>query len=80
MPLGGAAPEGAVSLLDARTAMVAPAFINAHTHVSDSVTKEIGFGQPFWEVIMPPDGLRHRVLRDTPREVLLAAMRDGLTT
>src|SRR5439155_612617 len=65
-------------VLDARRAIVAPAFLNAHTHVSDGILKEGGFGRPYWEVVMPPDGLRHRAFRETPLETVRAAMQDTL--
>lgn len=66
------------TVLDARHAIVAPAFINAHTHVSDGIIKEVGFGRDYWEVIMPPDGVRHRALRETAPDELAAAIGDAL--
>lgn len=74
----GRPPQQAGPVLDARDCLVAPAFINAHTHVSDAVMKDQGLGQPFWDLIMPPDGLRHRVLRATAPEALQAAITDVL--
>jgi cytosine/adenosine deaminase-related metal-dependent hydrolase len=65
-------------LLDARHGIVAPAFINAHTHVSDAVIKEVGFGRDYWDVIMPPDGVRHRALRETAPGDLAAGIGDAL--
>jgi cytosine/adenosine deaminase-related metal-dependent hydrolase len=65
-------------VLDARQAIVAPAFINAHTHVSDGIIKEVGFAQDYWDVIMPPDGLRHRALRETTPDDVAAAIGDAL--
>ena len=65
-------------VLDARHTIVAPAFINAHTHVSDGIIKEVGFGRDYWEVIMPPDGLRHRALKETTPDDVAAAMGDAL--
>lgn len=65
-------------VLDAREAIVAPAFINAHTHVSDGIIKEVGFGREYWDVIMPPDGLRHRALKETAPDEVAAAIGDAL--
>ena len=65
-------------VLDARHAIVAPAFINAHTHVSDGVIKEVGFGRDYWDVIMPPNGVRHRALRETTPDDLAAGIGDAL--
>jgi cytosine/adenosine deaminase-related metal-dependent hydrolase len=74
----GPAPDHAGPVLDARRAIVAPAFLNAHTHVSDGILKEGGFGRAYWEVVMPPDGLRHRAFRETPLDTVRAAMQDTL--
>ena len=65
-------------VLDARQAIVAPAFVNAHTHVSDGIIKEVGFGRDYWDVIMPPDGLRHRALKETTPADVAAAISDAL--
>jgi cytosine/adenosine deaminase-related metal-dependent hydrolase len=65
-------------VLDARQGIIAPAFINAHTHVSDGIIKEVGFGRDYWDVIMPPDGVRHRALRRTTPEAVARAMGDTL--
>jgi cytosine/adenosine deaminase-related metal-dependent hydrolase len=65
-------------VLDARQTILAPAFINAHTHVSDGIIKEVGFGRDYWDVIMPPDGLRHRALKETTPDDVAAAIGDAL--
>jgi cytosine/adenosine deaminase-related metal-dependent hydrolase len=65
-------------VLHAPHAIIAPAFINAHTHVSDGVIKEVGFGRDYWDVIMPPDGARHRALRETTPADLEAGIGDAL--
>lgn len=56
--------------LDASGMIICPAFLNAHTHVIDGFLKEVGFGMPYWEVFMPPDGLRHQALAATVPEVI----------
>lgn len=74
----GRAPDHAGPVLDARGTIVAPAFINGHTHVSDSIVKDVGFGQDYFDLVMPPDGVRFRALRDTPAPALEAAIGDTL--
>jgi cytosine/adenosine deaminase-related metal-dependent hydrolase len=74
----GRPPAQSGPVLDARDMLIAPAFVNAHTHVSDAVMKDQGFGQPFWDLVMPPDGLRHRILRNTAPDVLQSAIEDVL--
>ncbi len=68
--------------------IVLPAFINAHTHIGDSIAKEAGRGLTLEELVAPPDGLKHRLLRGADREEMVTAMRrtirfmrqDGTTT
>ena len=54
--------------------VILPAFVNAHTHVGDSIAKEAGAGLSLDELVAPPDGLKHRLLRAADREALVAAM------
>ena len=56
--------------LDATGTIICPAFLNGHTHVIDGFLKEVGFGMPYWDVFMPPEGLRHQALARTSNEVL----------
>ena len=57
------------------TDLILPAFVNAHTHVGDSVAKDAAVGLSLEEAVVPPDSLKHRRLRDTPREQQIAAIR-----
>jgi cytosine/adenosine deaminase-related metal-dependent hydrolase len=54
--------------------VILPAFVNAHTHVGDSIAKEAGEGLSLDELVAPPDGLKHRLLRETDRGEKVAAM------
>ena len=54
--------------------IVFPAFVNAHTHIGDSIAKEAGGGLSLDELVAPPDGLKHRLLRAASREDLVAGM------
>ncbi|MFB6137912.1 MAG: amidohydrolase family protein, partial [Halobacteriaceae archaeon] len=47
----------------------------AHTHVGDALAKEAGAGLSLDELVAPPDGLKHRILRAATREESVAAMR-----
>lgn len=47
--------------------IVLPTFINAHTHIVDYVVP-VDLGMTLAEVVAPPDGLKYRVLRETPLE------------
>ncbi len=57
------------------TDIICPAFVNAHTHIGDSIAKEAGEGLTLDELVAPPDGLKHQLLRQAPRDELIAHMR-----
>ncbi|WP_424003863.1 amidohydrolase family protein [Haloarcula salina] len=59
--------------------IVLPAFVNAHTHIGDSIAKEAGEGLSLEELVAPPDGLKHRLLRQADRDDLVAAMARSLS-
>ena len=57
--------------------IILPAFVNAHTHLGDSVLKD----PPITDIaslVRPPDGLKHRVLRDTSTHDLVHAMQASI--
>jgi cytosine/adenosine deaminase-related metal-dependent hydrolase len=58
--------------------IILPAFVNAHTHLGDSVAKEAGADLSLEEAVAPPDSLKHRRLRAADRDDLVAAMRRSL--
>ncbi|RLM89796.1 nucleoside deaminase [Halobellus sp. Atlit-38R] len=58
--------------------IVLPAFVNAHTHIGDSIAKEAGAGLSLDELVAPPDGLKHQLLRAASREETVDAMRRSL--
>jgi guanine deaminase len=57
------------------TGIVVPAFVNAHTHVGDSVAKEAAVGCSLEEAVAPPDSLKHRRLAAADRDTLVTAIR-----
>ncbi|WP_418286108.1 amidohydrolase family protein [Halorubrum sp. DTA46] len=54
--------------------VILPAFVNAHTHIGDSIAKEAGEGLSLDELVAPPDGLKHRLLRSASHAEKVAAM------
>ena len=58
--------------------IILPAFVNAHTHIGDSIAKEAGAGLSLEELVAPPDGLKHRLLEAADRDELVAAMRRSI--
>jgi len=60
------------------TDIVVPAFVNAHTHLGDSVAKEAAVGLSLDEAVAPPGSLKHRRLAAADRAELVSAMRRTL--
>jgi cytosine/adenosine deaminase-related metal-dependent hydrolase len=60
------------------TDIVLPAFVNAHTHLGDSIAKEAAVGLSLDEAVAPPDSLKHRRLATADRSDLVSAMRRTL--
>jgi cytosine/adenosine deaminase-related metal-dependent hydrolase len=54
--------------------LILPAFTNAHTHAGDAVVREELTGT-LEEIVAPPKGLKHRVLRAAKDEDVIAAAR-----
>ena len=62
----------------ASTDIVLPAFVNAHTHLGDSVAKEAAVGLSLGDAVAPPDSVKHRRLAAADRSDLVSAMRRTL--
>jgi len=60
------------------TDIVLPAFVNAHTHLGDSVAKDAAVGLSLDEAVVPPDSLKHRRLQAADRADRVTAMRRTL--
>jgi len=62
---------------DSIKAIIVPGFVNAHTHIGDSVAFPAPKGS-VEEIVGPPDGFKHRVLRSTPRKSKVDAMKESI--
>jgi cytosine/adenosine deaminase-related metal-dependent hydrolase len=60
------------------TDIVLPAFVNAHTHIGDSVAKEGAVGLGLEDAVAPPDSLKHRRLAAADHDELVTAMARSL--
>ncbi len=66
--------------------IIAPCFINAHTHIGDSVLKDPILGEctdhyvkrDLNALVKPPEGLKHQVLNRTPYSELVEAMEHSI--
>jgi cytosine/adenosine deaminase-related metal-dependent hydrolase len=56
--------------------IICPRFVNAHTHIGDSAFKDPPF-LPLSELV-GPGGLKHQLLANTPRAILVESMRRTL--
>ncbi len=61
------------------TDIVLPAFVNAHTHLGDSIAKEAGRGLRLDELVAPPDGLKHQLLAASNRAEKIEAMQRSIS-
>ncbi|MHA1489898.1 MAG: amidohydrolase family protein [Promethearchaeota archaeon] len=52
-----------------RNFFIIPGLINSHVHVGDSFTKELGFNKDLIDIVAPPYGLKHQMLRQTPEKI-----------
>ena len=62
---------------DSVRALVLPAFVNAHTHIGDSLAYPAPKGS-LEETVAPPSGYKHRILRSASRAAKIDAMRESL--
>lgn len=66
--------------------IIAPCFVNAHTHIADSVCKDPVLGnisghyveRDLSQLVQPPHGLKHRILNSTSHSDLVSAMKCSL--
>ena len=54
--------------------VIVPSLVNAHTHCADAGVRPEP-GMPLEELVAPPDGLKHRYLRNVSRDTLIGDMR-----
>ncbi len=56
--------------------IIIPSFVNAHTHIGDSIAKEPDF-MPL-ENLVGPGGYKHKILENASHETLISAMCDAI--
>lgn len=65
-------------IIDARGCIVAPALINSHVHLGDSMALDRGDGKPIEELVKPPNGIKHRIIADTPAHIMVESMKRSM--
>jgi len=58
--------------------LMIPGFINSHIHIGDNFAKEIGFNKALAEVVAPPFGFKHKLLRQTPEDIKIKGMQNAV--
>ncbi|HMA05317.1 MAG TPA: amidohydrolase family protein [Methanomicrobiales archaeon] len=57
---------------------ICPALFNAHTHLGDTVGMDMPWSGPLEDLVTPPGGLKHRLLKTSPRRTLREGMRASI--
>jgi cytosine/adenosine deaminase-related metal-dependent hydrolase len=55
-----------------------PGFINSHVHIGDNFAKELGFNKELGEIVAPPFGLKHKLLRQTPKDIKINGIQNAV--
>lgn len=64
--------------IDARGCIVAPAFINSHVHIGDSIARDVGDGKSISEIVKPPNGIKHKLLRESDPSDIINSMKQSM--
>lgn len=62
--------------IDCEGLLMVPGFINAHTHIGDSIGKDISLENSVNKKIHPVFGIKSKILHETPQEILGNFMRN----
>jgi cytosine/adenosine deaminase-related metal-dependent hydrolase len=57
---------------------ICPAFFNAHTHLADTVAMDLPCSGDLESLVTPPTGLKHRILAETPPDLLTNGMKSSV--
>lgn len=74
--------------IDCRGLLVVPGFVNAHTHIADSVGKDAALDSTVDQRIHPVSGVKSKILKKTPPDILsefirascVSMLQKGITT
>jgi cytosine/adenosine deaminase-related metal-dependent hydrolase len=63
---------------DTSNNLLIPGLINSHVHIVDNFAKENGYNRNLLEIVAPPDGLKHKLLRETSKKVKMLSIKRGV--
>jgi cytosine/adenosine deaminase-related metal-dependent hydrolase len=69
--------KGSAKSLDANGFLIMPGFINAHTHIADSIGKDVAAGYRLDARVHPMFGIKKKILQKTQPEYLKAFIRNS---
>jgi cytosine/adenosine deaminase-related metal-dependent hydrolase len=61
-----------------QSTLMIPGLINSHVHIGDSFAKELGFNRELNEIVAPPFGLKHKLLRQTSEEIITIGIKKAI--
>ncbi len=64
--------------IDAGGCIVAPGLINSHVHIGDSIACDVGDGKSIGEIVKPPNGLKHKILRESAPSDIVSSMKQSM--
>ena len=67
-------------IIDCKDLLLIPGFINAHTHIGDSIAKDLALNSNVESKIHPMIGLKQKILKETPKKELVHFMRKSAQT
>ncbi|MFX0023202.1 MAG: amidohydrolase family protein [Candidatus Hermodarchaeota archaeon] len=63
---------------NSHSSLLIPGFINSHVHIGDNFAKELGFNKELKDIVAPPFGLKHKLLRQTPDETKIKGIQNAV--
>ncbi len=65
--------------IDCKKLLAIPGFINAHTHIGDSVAMDLGIGSGLEQLVHPVSGAKTRILSKTSHRRLIEGMKSSIS-
>ena len=84
----GLAPRSKEKVIDCEGLLMMPGFVNSHTHIGDSIGKDVGINSGVESKIHPVSGFKQRILKNSEishltnfiRNSCISMIRKGITT
>jgi cytosine/adenosine deaminase-related metal-dependent hydrolase len=59
--------------------LIIPGLINSHIHIGDSFARELGHNKQLIEVVAPPNGLKHKLLKNIDKDIKIKGIRTAIS-